>query len=310
MPIEDTGVSAIVVRDRDGRLRAFLNACRHRATRLVDAPCQLESFVCPYHKWSYALSGELRGVPHPKAFASIDKREMGLVELPVAERHGFVWLTSSADGSADLDAYLGPLDAELDAFALSEHVVHQRFSCERRANWKLIMDAFLEAYHIKTLHADTLASFFMDARAIVEPAGRHFRGITARRRLPEARALSPDAWPIRELVTPSYLIFPNTNVICHPDYISVVAAFPLAPNRLRWVHWMLIPEAPKDEAARRHWDRTMNLIEHTVFQAEDLHVAELMQRGLETGANRDMLFGQLEFAVPLFHRNIEAALAM
>jgi hypothetical protein len=73
---------------------------------------------------------------------------------------------------------------------------------------------------------------------------------------------------------------------------------------------MLIPEAPKDEAARRHWDRTMNLIEHTVFQAEDLHVAELMQRGLETGANRDMLFGQLEFAVPLFHRNIEAALAM
>ena len=307
--VDQLGIGAILVRDDTGKPRAFLNACRHRGTRLVnDAQCQLKRFVCPYHKWSYNLTGELTGVPHKRTFATLDTKNRGLIELPVAERHGLIWLLADRNATLSLDDYLGPINDELDALGLANHVVHKVFTCEREANWKLVMDAFLEAYHIKTLHNDTLARFFCDARTLVDQVGEHLRAVTARKAILGARETPPDQWSVRDLVTPSYVLFPNTVLIAHPDYISVITVLPLAPGRLHWTHRMMIPEAAQNDTQRKHWDRTLQLIEETVFQKEDLHVAELIQRGLQTGANDTLLFGQLEYAVPWFHRTIDKAI--
>lgn len=285
--------TTLLVRDRDGALRGFANSCRHRGTRLVDAPCAARALVCPYHGWTYGLDGALVHVPHEPAFAGVDLARRGLVERPVAERAGLVWL--GGDGAPELAG-------DLAALGLAEHVVFRRARASRRCNWKLVIEAFLDGYHIRVLHRASIYRFFLDATSIAEPAGRHIRAVTARRTLRDA----PPGTPLRELGTPSYLVFPATVIIEHPDFVSVLQVAPEAPDVTAWDHLMLVPRDRAGETA--HWDKSWQLIEDTVFQREDLWVCEQIQRGLAAGTD-ELLFGTLEVAVRWFHDAIAAELA-
>jgi phenylpropionate dioxygenase-like ring-hydroxylating dioxygenase large terminal subunit len=301
LTVDDRG--AIIVRGADGVVRGFANACRHRATRLVEGPCEKKAFVCPYHGWTYDLRGSLLHVPHADAFAGVELSGRGLVELPVAERHSLVWL-----GTADAAAFLGGLDDDLGALDLAAHVPWQTARITRQCNWKLVIEAFLDGYHIRVLHRDSIYRFFLDACSVAEPVGPHIRASTGRRALQEAPTslADMDGEALRLLATPSYLVFPSTIIIEHPDFVSVVTVLPLAPNVCDYQHLMLVPAARAGE--REHWDRSWTLIEEGVFQREDLWVAEQSQRGLASGAIDELLFGTLEHPVRDFHAAIEREL--
>lgn len=307
------GVPIILTRGHDGRVRGFLNACRHRATRLVNqSRCTKKALVCPYHGWTYDLDGALRHIPHERAFCSVDREERGLVQVPVEEAHGFVWVTARRLDAGDpfgLAEHLGPVGDELDAFALGSHIVYQHTSTVRKANWKLAIDAFLEAYHIRVLHRKSIYPFFHDSRAISDPVGRHLRSAATRRKADEVRGLDLRGVDLRQYVTPTYFLFPHTILIAHPDFVSVVCVYPEAADELRWVHRLLIPEEPADEQAAEHWRRSFELIEGGVFQGEDLETAERMQLGLRTGADHEVVFGKLEASLGWFHDRIDDALA-
>jgi phenylpropionate dioxygenase-like ring-hydroxylating dioxygenase large terminal subunit len=299
LPIDVPGTSALLTRTPDGTLRAFANACRHRGTRLVDAPCRAKAVTCPYHAWTYDLAGALIHVPHLEAFAGIEPATRGLAELAVSERHGLVWL------GADAAAHAEPLDGDLAALGFADHVAYRRARTTRRCNWKLVIEAFLDGYHIRVLHRDSIYRFFLDAASVAEPAGPHIRAATARRALldaPQPMTTLDDA-ALRTLATPSYLIFPATVVIAHPDFISVITVHPLAPDVTDWEHLMLIPAVRAGEA--EHWARSWGLIEEGVFQREDLWVCEQAQRGLAAGTTDELLFGALEFPVRWFHEALE-----
>jgi Rieske 2Fe-2S family protein len=291
VPIDLPGASALLVRDGDGVLRAFANACRHRATRLVDAPCAAKAMVCPYHGWTYAMDGTLLHVPHAEAFVNLGKRD--LAARPVAERHGLVWLGEGAE------TYARELDADLAALGFDEHVVYRRSRVTRRCNWKLVIEAFLDAYHIRVLHRDSVYRFFLDATSVAERVGPHVRAVTARRALREQPAADP-----RLLASPSFLIFPATTIVVHPDHVSILVVHPLAPDLTDWHHMMFVPRARAGEKA--HWDKSWALIEETVFQREDLWVCEQIQRGL--GETDALIFGSLEEPIAWFHEVIERAL--
>ena len=307
--VDALGVSAIIVRGRDGALRAFLNACRHRATQLVgdEAPCQRKAFVCPYHGWTYDLAGQLVHMPHEQAFPGVDRSRHGLVELPVTSAHGFVWLTltpRAADEAPDL--HLGSLGEDLAAFGTDDLVVFRRTSSSCKANWKLLVEAFLENYHVRHLHRDTIYRFFLDAIGAFEAEGGHIRALTARRGLSIASTVETTD-QLRALASPSYYIFPSTILVIHPDYVSHLGILPEAPDRLRCVHTMLVPRARADE--REHWEKSFALIDGGVFQREDYATAARMQAGLATGANQHLTFGLLEQTVRWFHDAIDRALS-
>ncbi len=300
LPIDVPGTSALLTRLPDGSLHGFANACRHRGTRLVDAPCSVKAITCPYHAWTYDLRGALIHVPHLQTFAGIDPQQRGLAELPVSERHGLVWL------GADATQHATPLDGDLAALGIDQHVAWKRARTTRRCNWKLVIEAFLDGYHIRILHRDSIYRFFLDATSMAEPVGPHIRAATARRALVDAPA-ALDATDLRTLATPSYLIFPATVVIVHPDFISLITVHPLAADVTDWEHLMLIPAARAGET--EHWTRSWSLIEEGVFQGEDLWVCEQAQRGLSSGSTNELLFGSLEFPVRWFHDALDAALA-
>jgi glycine betaine catabolism A len=293
LPVDRYGRSILLGRGEDGVVRAFANACRHRAARLVDAPCSAKALVCRYHGWTYDARGALIHVPHADAFPGCEHRDLRAVE--VGERHGLIWL-----GRGDLAAHLAGIDGDLAALDFTGGAVWRSERTVRRCNWKLVIEAFIEAYHLRTLHRDSIYRFFLDRSTIVEREGLHHRAFVGRRALRDAPASE-----LRELVTPSYLIFPATVIIVHPDFISIIVLEPLAADTSVVQHTMVIPAARAGET--EHWMKSWDLIDGGVLQGEDLWACEQIQRGL--GETDELLFGSLEHAIRDFHATIAATLA-
>ncbi len=304
MTVDVAGISLLLVRGADDEIRAFRNACRHRSTELVpeDAPCRKKAFVCRYHGWTYDLTGRRIHVPHLPSFDGLDADRDALVPAHAHVHGGFVWASLAPFDPA---AHLGALDEDFALLDLGASRVHARASREVRGNWKLIVDAFLDGYHIRHLHRDTVYRFFFDAQSEAEAVGPHIRAATARRTLAEVNEITLENAPIRELVTPSYSIFPNTVLVLHPDYTSVMRLEPLAADRTRFVHTMLVSGEVSAEK-KDHFDKSFALIDQGVFASEDLAVVESIQRGMQSSADELMLFGELEFAAKWFHDAVDS----
>lgn len=297
------GVPLIVLRDRGGEVRVFVNACRHRGARLLDASCSgRKALTCPYHAWSYRLDGSLLHVPGRELFgADFDPEGLALRPVSHAVRHGFVFVRLDG-GIPPIEDYLGAtLDDDFDGFGFADHTVRETSEHRRTANWKLVMDAFAEGYHVKALHRTSLARFFLQT-ALVDDLDPHVRHVGARKALLAAADAPEETWDLWALTTPFYNVFPNLIVVMHPDWASIISLLPEGVDQVRVVHRLLARSAAPDEQLARRLDRSFALIDGQVFQHEDLHIAEEIQRTLHSGANETILLGGAEEGMRLYHR--------
>jgi glycine betaine catabolism A len=316
MPFNALGLPIVLTRADDGRVRAFINACRHRGMVLMRcdpaAPATAKTckaLVCPYHAWSYELDGRLRHRLHADAFDGIDAGTLNLIELPCDETAGLVFVKRTPGPTFSASAFLQCLDQHLAWLGLPEMQVFRKVDRVVPANWKLTVDAFLEGYHIRVLHRDTIASFFADAFIVNLDVGPHMDSLVARRTAFEAFEPPRDRWDLCKLTTPTQLLFPNTFLIWHPDYVSLIGMFSPSVGEVRWLHTMLIPPERAGPDWAPHWEKTFNLIEQTVFQREDIATATAIQQGLSAGASAQIQLGRLEHEVLRFHRNVDAGIA-
>lgn len=304
------GLPLVTMRDRQGEVGTFMNVCRHRGMRLLqdEGQVRVRSLVCPYHQWTYGLDGELRNIPRPESFDSLDTRELGLVRLPTEVRHGLVWVQATPDRPMDLDEHLAGLGPDFDRFALPDYRFCQQSIKAIDCNWKLIQDAFLDGYHVVRLHKNTVGPFFPDALAESSVHGRHIRSAVARKEIFEVLEQAQPSLDLRLHATFSYTLFPNVVLIFHPEYTSIISLFPQSADRCLFVHSMLTPREPVSEKERDHFARSFALIDEGVFEAEDIFVSVGTQKGLRSGANDSLLFGALEEPAARFHEFIEDAL--
>ena len=312
LALDVVGVPVLITRDKAGELHAFLNVCRHRNTTLVteEGVCRKSAVVCPYHNWMYGLDGALNNVPMPEAFPSLDVADHGLVPLPAAERHGYLWVVPDPKAELDLAAFLGPLDGGLEALELGGHVFHKQRTETIKANWKMIYDAFFEGYHIQRLHKTSLAPYFLDGHAMIERMGReHLCFSVGRPGLTEEALKANDVMALRDAATFVYYIFPNSLLVFSPDYINHMTLYPKSADETVVVNTMLLETAPENEGESAHFDRAFNLQHDDVFMAEDFHMAERAQAAIRSGANDHLLIGRIEYGVQLFHDAVNEELA-
>ncbi len=178
--------SYIIVRDRDGTLRGFVNACRHRGNAFCEGKGHSARFICPYHNWSYGLDGQCLAVAKPdfdgtvEDFVGCGKDELSLIAVAVDCFGGYVFMNPDRDAEPLLD-YLGEAAMYLSAYRLDEMVpvdLHRRETLE--CNWKVVIDAFQEGYHIQGIHPELIGAmdeskerytFFGDHHVATAPFG-------------------------------------------------------------------------------------------------------------------------------------------
>ncbi|MGW0018492.1 aromatic ring-hydroxylating oxygenase subunit alpha [Rhodococcus sp. NPDC003382] len=304
----------VLVRQADGSVRGFVNTCRHRGARLVpDEKGSKRTFSCRYHGWAYGADGGLRSIADESTFGMVDRSCMGLLEVPVEERHGFVWVVdSAADGrKIDIEAWLGQeFDDSLAAMEMDEYTCYTVGNFDVDINWKVLMDAFLDGYHITSTHAGTVAPYFYNNAQSWQPMGRHGRMVTARKSIDSVRGGAPAEVPIDRHITVAHFLMPNMSVLRQPDHLEVLNFVPAPGTAVgtRMQIRLLTREPAVTDEQKARWDKNWNIL-MAVLRDEDLVVNEGLQRAVSNTDLGPLLFGRNEIANQHFHRWMARAFA-
>ena len=294
------GTPILAVRGSDGEVRAFRNACRHRGTQLAAGSGCSKAFVCRYHGWTYGLDGALRHVPHEHGFPGLDRATRGLVPVEATERHGVVFVTQEKPHLPEtcIDDLPGLIPPDLQLLGANEIDVP--------ANWKIVVEGFLEGYHIRPTHRETFYPVQFDNLNVVETFGRNSRIAFPYRRINKLRDVPLAQRSADGMLTYVYHLFPNAMVATFPTNMVMVVLEPLAIDRTRIVTYALTHRRDDDVDGRAAQKGAQGFVE--AGAAEDRAVACAIQQGLASGANEFFEFGRFEGAIVHFHRGLREAL--
>lgn len=299
------GTPLVVTRQADGSVRAFENICRHRGSRVVEE-CEgtKRRFSCPYHAWSYDIDGTLVSIPEADGFNGVDKSERGLIEVTTSIRHGFVWVQLEAE-PIDVGSYLGPFDEELAAYRLDEYVEERETELRTEVNWKVVVDGFLEGYHLPFLHAKTISPYIRQKPTPFEAVGLHGRMVAVRKSFEEFVDADPEEVDLLPHIAIIYQLFPNTILVWQADHFEMWNCFPddaQAGKSMSRVS-LLAPDAEAAVGRSDYWNKNWTVLMNTVEQ-EDFRVGRTMQAGYAAGSQTTVVFGRNEPALQNFHRNL------
>jgi Rieske 2Fe-2S family protein len=276
----------IVVRARDGVLRAFYNVCRHRGTAVVEEACGTAvRFQCPYHAWIYDLDGRLIRAKHTDDLDDFSLAGFGLASVRLATWQGFVFVNLDADAEP-LETWLGDLVPHLGRFDFGALRVAHTERYEVDANWKFIAENYSECYHCPGIHPQLNKLTPYDLGGDFAPEGPWQGGWMELVEDAETMALEgghragrpamPGVTELDDRRIYYYLLWPSTFLSIHPDYLLVHRLEPAGAGHTRIVcEWLFEPGTiaadgfdPSDAIA--FWDLT---------NRQDWHVCELQQRG-------------------------------
>ncbi|WHM39770.1 aromatic ring-hydroxylating dioxygenase subunit alpha [Streptomyces sp. BPTC-684] len=154
--------NVLVVRTREGALRAFLNVCRHRGARVCaeESGTVRRTLQCPYHAWTYDLEGRLVAAPNLARMPDVDREERGLLRVALREWLGYAWVCLAEEPPSFEDTVVGAATerlgdpAAVERYRAAELALGRRISYDVGANWKLIVENFMECYHCATIHPE------------------------------------------------------------------------------------------------------------------------------------------------------------
>ena len=312
---DHTGVPILIVRGRDSTLRAFLNVCRHRGAKVAQGCGKASVFTCPYHAWTYDVQGALRGIPDEGSFPGIRAERGGLTPLPLAEKHGMVWVVPSvADDRAatfDVEPWLGGLGPELASYGIGSYHAYDRRVIREEMNWKILADTFFESYHIQFLHKDSLTAILHSNMADFEAFGANFRLTFPRTKLERLRTQPEETWDAVWNTAMVYSLFANTVLVMQGDHIELFRIFPVdgRPDLAAMETTLYVPTPVETADQRRHWDANMDLV-MKVVTTEDFPAGRTMQIGFGSGAQNHVVYGRNEPALIHFHQAIRRAIGL
>lgn len=300
--------SILLTRDADGQAHAFLNYCRHRGAEPASGCGNRRAFSCPYHGWSYDTKGRLMGLPLRDRYEGLDLSQLGLVELPSQERHGFIWVVLRPELSIDVAAHLGALDAELASLRCDEMTYYNSLPQEPLAtNWKSVAEGVLEALHVPFVHLGTFDQNPQAAAvdlAFYDGIGPHLRyGLPkfGRDEVARIRATPEAEWDIDASIGCVWWIAPGL-LLANELYGLIYADLTPAGLSSAVFRYGWLSPTPTAPAGQPSPEEMATRAAKAVRQ--DQPVWEGCGRGLTYGAHSHALIGRNEKGVQLFHENL------
>ncbi len=286
------GVPLLVTRDRDGELRAFVNVCRHRGAVLMDGCGKRSTLQCHYHAWTYDLDGSLRSAPRSDREADFDDGDWSLLPASVDTWGPFLFVNPDpaaiplADHLGDLPRILaGTIDVDALEF-------HSRVEFGANANWKIVVENFLECYHCPTAHPSFSAEVDVHPDRYLLEAHPTFAAQFAQAKQTGERGQF-------------HLLFPNTgiNVFPGPANLSIGPIAPAGTGRTeRYLDYFFAPGIEAD------WLTEFFAFDDQVGR-EDTVLVESVHRGMASGMlERGRLLLNAEPLLAAFQRWVGAQL--
>ncbi len=326
--------SVIVVRGKDQAIRALHNVCRHRGNRLVwghETRGKARAFQCRFHGWTYALNGRLLGVPDEQMFYELNKEECGLPQVAIDIWEGFIFINLDPEPGETLLQYLGEMADHLGGFPYADFPTCFSYQAELKANWKVMLDAFSEAYHALTIHGETIGtgnfskenpmSHPVDVRlyprhrsAVIYGNPAHVPGPTARvagqyGRTSMERGLDMNTLPahINPDRRPNFnfdlnAIFPNFMLHVRPGEYFTHQFWPLDRNRTLWEGRNYLPAAKN--AGQRFSQEYSHLMRRNAW-LEDTTAMEATFAGLAGGTLKHFLLSDPEILIRHSYKVLE-----
>ena len=300
--VEFAGVPVVVVRGEDGAIRAFSNVCRHRGARIMSGEGNASSFRCPYHSWIYGLDGHLERAPEMQETLAFDKRDYGLKPIRVELWAGFLFINFDPD-CIDLASFLGDLPELAAPYRFEDMTCVRRKVYDLKCNWKIYVENAMEAYHVPSVHLQTISRQKRENNPPIPSAGAYCGLFT---RHEGSRAILPGEPGFPHIPTLSgrsaqgthyILIYPSTMLGCTLDCMWWLELHPRGPEQTRLTVGSCFPN---DIIARedfetlvvnyyRRWETSI---------AEDNAISEQQQEGMRSPLVSP---GRLSHLEPLVH---------
>ena len=300
----------IIVRQRDGSVKAFVNACRHRGAMIeCETSGKNRLFSCPYHRWSYDTNGSLRTITRQETFGEeVDTSGLSLAEVPCEVRHGFVWVVDNTDASIDVADWLGPeMDTILASYGIDDYVCFRSGTFEEGVNWKLMQDAFLDGYHIQYAHPNTAGKFIHTNISVLEDFGRHCRWIKPRKSIDRWIDEDPANRPMEKYLIETHYLGPNSTLLKQSDHLELLTFRPHPQDPTRsFMEMRVIPPRAEDtdldeQRWNELWDKNWDILLR-VLHAEDFPILRNSQTALKSADVGPMTLGHNEIANHIFRR--------
>jgi choline monooxygenase len=299
------GVPLFAVRDRDHGARLFRNSCRHRGMSLVEGPGCSHALVCGYHGWTYRLDGSLAQVPHAAGFPDLDMSSRGLIEVASREIAGLI-VVDAVESHATDPAMAALTDGSPwpDKLLATGRLFHVEATV-RAINWKVLVEQFLEGYHIRSTHRATFFPLQYDNLNVVERFGPNSRITFPYRNIERLRDRPESTWTTDARVTFVYHLFPNVMLATFPDQVIVIVIDPIDVDHSTVTTYSMAEPSALDQKTPTGGGR--GLVDQGAL--EDNAMSAAVQQGLHGGANEFVEFGRHESAIGHFHATLDGRLA-
>lgn len=292
--VEFADASLIVMRGRDGGVRAFHNACRHRGSRLVEeAQGKRSKFSCRYHMWTYGSDGALLSAPDFERFG-VAREACGLKPVATQVVAGMIFINFANEPVQSAREFLGPVAEAMERLPLARATHFTEWTYEIGANWKTNFDNFQENYHLRFIHPRTGEQAIGAENPFGYPTHYGFLGPHRSQRLwknpappPAPECLKLGYGGMAQLAEADGLDFPKTDfklfpclhIVGLPPYLNYThTMYPLGPGRTRGQVRMYWTSPTSD--ARTAFAREFAAVAIRDVLCEDREAVEASQKGL------------------------------
>ena len=293
----------LLTRDKEGKVRAFLNVCRHRgATVCAEGVGKRSRFVCPYHSWTYAADGELVYLNAADTFGEVDKSKLGLTELPSAEKAGVIWVTLDPQSTFEIDEWLGDFADKLASLDLNNWYLYEQRDLPG-SGWKATLDGYLEVYHHDTVHGKTVGKHTVGNLLVHDTYGPHQRLTFGRKNLNELDQIAGEDWDGNQFIRIIHSVFPNLSISgIVGGHCLISQVFPGDTADTTVTRQTLLCATEPETGAEKSAAAEFSAMTLQAVQDEDYVVVGSIQRGMESGANTSFVLGRNEPGVQHYHR--------
>ncbi len=274
-------VPLVIARDEAGQLRGFVNVCRHRGSQLVPDGCgNRKTLQCLYHAWTYNLDGSLRAAPGSKDEPGFNKEELGLLPVQIDTWGPFIFVNLDPQAPPIQDV-LSELPQLVEAAGLPLNAIKRRVSrtYDIKANWKVVVDNYLECYHCPVAHPSFTDLIDLDNYRVTEYD--YFSAQTGPVRDSAKDGKADNLYAIGAGVQDGFYAFlwPNfmLNIYPGPGNVSLNLIIPIDPQRTFAIYEYCFVDAVGEEEERDF----VKFIDQV--QQEDIVLCESVQRGLRSG---------------------------